>query len=112
MNALQCSFCGKNYSNKDSLKVHIHNRHVNEKAFQCQVCPKAFSTTSNLKNHVRTVHLMERPYECVDCGKSYASEGGLSAHQAQWHHGLKNKYFEILNFSLIYFLGSFQVEIH
>ena len=59
------------YSNQDSLKAHIHNHHVNNRAFPCQVCSKSFSTTSNLKNHVRIVHLMERPYECSECGKTY-----------------------------------------
>jgi hypothetical protein len=82
---LQCNFCNKAYSNKNSLKAHIHLKHVNEKVFACQVCPKTFSSPSNLKTHIRIVHLMERPYECSDCGKSYASEGGLLAHQSSIH---------------------------
>lgn len=84
-NNLACTFCGKDYSNKNSLKAHIHSKHVNNKIFTCQVCNKTFTSSSNLKTHVRIVHLMERPYECDACGKSYASEGGLSAHQASIH---------------------------
>lgn len=50
-----CSACGKNFSTKQRLKIHLLT-HSGEKPHTCDVCSKSFATESRLRSH-RRVHV-------------------------------------------------------
>ncbi|KAM3961948.1 PR/SET domain 13 [Aphomia sociella] len=47
-----CLYCGKLYSRKYGLKIHIRT-HTGYKPLQCRYCLRAFGDPSNLNKHVR-----------------------------------------------------------
>ena len=53
---LVCEECGKKYSQKADLKIHIMSVHRNEKPFKCKNCDKAFSGAKTLSDHQRQAH--------------------------------------------------------
>ena len=62
-----CLVCGKRYSRKDKLSVHmknIHNQYMNgprnddsKERFPCDQCDKTFSRKDILQRHARNIHL-------------------------------------------------------
>ena len=47
----KCNFCGKNFSYKGTLSLHVQSVHEN-----CNTCGKSFSNKGTLSMHVRSVH--------------------------------------------------------
>ncbi|GIY12591.1 hypothetical protein CEXT_89871 [Caerostris extrusa] len=47
-----CSYCGKVYSRKYGLKIHVRT-HTGYKPLKCKYCFRPFSDPSNLNKHVR-----------------------------------------------------------
>lgn len=48
--AFQCSVCGKRFTQKSSLNVHMRT-HRAERTFQCTVCHRAFTHRTLLERH-------------------------------------------------------------
>lgn len=57
-----CLYCGKCYSRKYGLKIHIRT-HTGYKPLKCKFCSRPFGDPSNLNKHVRLHAEGETPYK-------------------------------------------------
>lgn len=62
-----CANCGKGFSTKRELVVHIKT-HSETKSFTCPLCNMKFKFRQSLQRH-RMIHNMIRSYNCDICGK-------------------------------------------
>lgn len=79
-----CLYCGKVYSRKYGLKIHIRT-HTGYKPLSCRVCHRAFGDPSNLNKHVRLHAEGATPYRCQHCGKVLVRQRDLARHLAARH---------------------------
>ncbi|XP_016955363.1 zinc finger protein 672 [Drosophila biarmipes] len=107
-----CIYCGKVYSRKYGLKIHIRT-HTGFKPLKCKFCLRPFGDPSNLNKHVR-LHLQTHPgsssggaeggaggagsdvdiegetetgYPCGRCHKSFPRRRDLQRHMETRHGG-------------------------
>lgn len=82
----KCIYCGKIYSRKYGLKIHIRT-HTGYKPLNCKYCLRAFGDPSNLNKHVRLHADTERnsPYRCDICGKNLVRRRDLDRHIRSRH---------------------------
>ena len=66
----KCESCGKSFTGKQYLKIHIHTIHEGHKDHNCESCGKSFSQAGNLKKHIHTIHQGHKKYKCEYCDKS------------------------------------------
>lgn len=57
-----CLYCGKCYSRKYGLKIHIRT-HTGYKPLKCKFCLRPFGDPSNLNKHIRLHAEGETPYK-------------------------------------------------
>ncbi|GBP19766.1 PR domain zinc finger protein 13 [Eumeta japonica] len=81
-----CLYCGKVYSRKYGLKIHIRT-HTGYKPLQCKYCFRPFGDPSNLNKHVRLHSQSETPYNCHLCGKMLVRKRDLERHLRSRHEG-------------------------
>ncbi|XP_064544185.1 zinc finger protein 865 [Drosophila montana] len=96
-----CIYCGKVYSRKYGLKIHIRT-HTGFKPLKCKFCLRPFGDPSNLNKHVR-LHLQTQPsggggggvdvagaepelgFQCQICHKTLARARDLQRHMETRH---------------------------
>ncbi|KAK2585430.1 hypothetical protein KPH14_010097 [Odynerus spinipes] len=79
-----CIYCGKVYSRKYGLKIHIRT-HTGYKPLKCKFCQRPFGDPSNLNKHVRLHADGETPYRCELCGKVLVRRRDLERHIKSRH---------------------------
>jgi KRAB domain-containing zinc finger protein len=75
-----CYFCGKLFSQRWGLNVHMKTVHLRENCKWCHPCDKYFASTTGINRHIRTVHLHERKYKCQLCSMKLDSKASLYRH--------------------------------
>ncbi|XP_058456969.1 zinc finger protein 572 [Malaya genurostris] len=81
-----CIYCGKLYSRKYGLKIHIRT-HTGFKPLKCQYCFRPFGDPSNLNKHIRLHRQHDSSlYECNLCGKKLARRRDLQRHLQSRHN--------------------------
>lgn len=78
-----CQYCGKSFSSKVGLEIHLRI-HRNEKPFECTDCDRKFRDAGTLALHKR-VHSGLRPYPCNICDKSFRYLNNLKNHIVNVH---------------------------
>ncbi|XP_067648085.1 protein snail [Eurosta solidaginis] len=87
-----CIYCGKVYSRKYGLKIHIRT-HTGFKPLKCKFCMRPFGDPSNLNKHVRLhmqTNVNQTPiegYQCTLCNKTLARRRDLQRHMESRHSG-------------------------
>ncbi|CAL8109608.1 unnamed protein product [Orchesella dallaii] len=74
-----CLYCGKLYSRKYGLKIHIRT-HTGYKPLRCKICHRPFGDPSNLNKHVRLHSDGSTPYRCELCSKVLVRRRDLDRH--------------------------------
>lgn len=74
-----CIYCGKFYSRKYGLKIHIRT-HTGFKPLKCKYCLRPFGDPSNLNKHIRLHSQNNINYKCDLCSKVLLRRRDLERH--------------------------------
>ena len=74
-----CFHCGKSFTRRDRMKLHIHTVHEGRKDFNCTKCNKSFTVAKTLKKHNHTVHEGHKDYKCDRCNKLFTAAFNLKS---------------------------------
>lgn len=79
-----CIYCGKVYSRKYGLKIHIRT-HTGFKPLKCKFCLRPFGDPSNLNKHLRLHEQNESSHQCHLCHKVVSRRRDLQRHMETKH---------------------------
>uniref|UniRef100_T1GCB4 C2H2-type domain-containing protein n=1 Tax=Megaselia scalaris TaxID=36166 RepID=T1GCB4_MEGSC len=79
-----CIYCGKVYSRKYGLKIHIRT-HTGFKPLKCKFCFRPFGDPSNLNKHLRLHTQNESSHKCHLCNKVVSRRRDLQRHMETKH---------------------------
>ena len=85
-----CEICGKVYSIKSSLDIHIRGFHQGIKNYECEECGKTFCVQKHLTRHLNAVHRGQRNWICTECGMAFFQRYGLRRHQMGVHENVRD----------------------
>ena len=84
----------------ESLKNHITVVHEGIKEWQCNQCGKSYSQRHYMQVHIKRVHDKDGngriDHKCEHCGKSYSSKQYLQIHVSTNHNELPSPNFSNL----------------
>lgn len=86
---LECTQCGKMFSRKPNLRLHLR-RHLVIKPYMCNQCPKSFVTRQKLDEHVNG-HSGNKPLKCSLCDSTFSRYSNLIQHRNMRHLSGKKK---------------------
>ncbi|XP_071508405.1 uncharacterized protein [Diadema antillarum] len=86
----QCPMCPIRCTEKEDVKIHMKDRHLNKvRKHACSICKRAFTHSSGLKQHITRVHGVPGPppdpdgakyFKCGLCGKAFSLVRSLISH--------------------------------
>ena len=82
---VNCDKCGKSFTQRRCLKLHIKNVHEGRRDHKCETCGKSFSVLANMRKHINTVHLGLKKFQCPFCNTAYGQNGDLGRHIKRCH---------------------------
>ena len=89
-NGYECDRCGKLFSGRNTVMIHIYTVHEGKKDHKCETCGKSFSRLASLKKHIHIVHEGHKDYKCESCGKWFSEAQSLKKHIKIVHEGCKD----------------------
>ena len=90
--SLPCKHCGKAFTRKRTMRVHIKNVHLkipvekvekqtNGEKIQCEQCDKIVKRRTDLKLHIKRAHLKIKDHICETCKKAFSTINELTTHE-------------------------------
>jgi len=83
-----CVECGKVYSTKNALRLHVRNIHLKEFRLACEECGYKTNMSDALTKH-RRVHTGEKPFSCESCEYRCGDPNSIINHKRTHHDPIK-----------------------
>lgn len=75
-----CYLCGKEYKIRNSLNMHIKNKHINKDMYCCSVCNYSTYSQNSLDVH-NIKHTQIKRFSCSECNKQFGHRFNLNKHR-------------------------------
>ena len=87
-----CTICGKSFTTKNNMNVHIRKVHeLRKKNYSCDLCESSFYKAYELDRHIKWHHNID----CNFCGSKFRSNKELKLHVKTVHEREKNNFLSI-----------------